>query len=590
VISVITPLKEVIHQGREPFFRKMMDTLSEQTYQEFEHIVVDGGSRDGTLEMLEEYRDRGFITTLISDRDNNLHEALNKGLDISKGQFIHVMNSDNYFADKHFFQKSLQALKTNQVDYTHADRLILKRDGSPSTIKKGDERVAFFRMPFRWQTMLIRREVYEEIGPFDEKYTIASDYKLRGYYFPEIFIVSLDGGITADRHLCIEEVSQVLYEVYGEKYGFTIQDCKNIYLQKISPELISKININIPEKMIVDSLNYCSSYRDAPQENFSRGLLCVSIPELDEPIRGKVRDNWVVKKGGSTFRVMVTTDRQWAFVRPVCTIPGKGQMSNQISAYWFERMRDIVKNHMIAVPHPNVLIAQQAYKTLPVEIVARRYLAKGNTPTSLSYNYFDRGRRDIYGIHFPGGLKTNQELSMGTIVTPTTKALDGHDNELTEAETSKIIGDLFGKEMWQHVKNISLLLFERAREEYLRMGLILADTKFEFGVDEEGSLILIDELLTPECSRIWKLDSYEQRMRDGLDPEPDKNFLVQWLNGKGFVGEGRVPIIEQNVVDELTGMHRLVYTKIFDQEIGSTNTSEDEIRKSILGFLNSGAD
>lgn len=266
MISVITPCKNIISEGREDFFRKMMKTLYEQTYQKFEHIVVDSDSKDGTAELLKEYVKLGQIDTLISEKDNNLHEAMNKGLKIAKGEFIYIMNTDNYFATNFFFEKSLNAIKKYNVDFTHADRVIISRDGKPPSIKRGDERVAFFRMPFRYQTMLLKKQIYDEYGPLDEKYKIASDYKFmmkmilggkKRHYFPEIFLYSLDGGITKDRQLCINEVKQVIYECYGQKYGLTIEECKAIYLRKITPKLFSKILSNINDQQIIASLSYC---------------------------------------------------------------------------------------------------------------------------------------------------------------------------------------------------------------------------------------------------------------------------------------------------------------------------------------------
>lgn len=265
-ISIITPCKNIVSQGREEFFRRMMDSLSSQTFKDLEHIVVDGESQDGTDAILDEYVKLGLIDNLIIRGDKNLHEALNRALKYVNGRFIHVMNSDNYFSNPNFFERSLKAIQQMGVDFTHADRTIIKRNGSKPSIKRGDERTAFFRMPFRWQTMLMKREIYDEFSPFDEKFEIASDYKFmmqmllagkRGYYFPEVFIHSLDGGITADRQKCIDEVSQVIFEVYGERYGLTPNECRSIYLRKITPELYIKILSNVTDKRIVDSLTYC---------------------------------------------------------------------------------------------------------------------------------------------------------------------------------------------------------------------------------------------------------------------------------------------------------------------------------------------
>ena len=267
MISVITPSKNIISQGREPFFRKAMAALYNQTYQDFEHILVDSNSLDGTADLLQEYLKKDEIDILISEKDKNLHEAINKGLKLAKGEYVYIMNTDDYLTTDNFFSKSLGAFKKyKDISYTHADRIIKKRDGSSPTVKKGDERVAFFRMPFRWQTMLIKREIYEEFGPFDERFFIASDYQFmlkmilarkKGHYFPETFICSLDGGITKDREKCIEEVSLVLFEVYGKKYGLSLNDCKNIYKKTISQSLFAKINSNIKDDRIINSLKYC---------------------------------------------------------------------------------------------------------------------------------------------------------------------------------------------------------------------------------------------------------------------------------------------------------------------------------------------
>ena len=274
MISIITPCKNLISEGRETFFRKMMESLKNQTYQDFEHILIDSNSQDGTADVLHEYVENGLINTYIQERDNNLHEAINKGLKLAKGEYIYVLNTDNYFAGHDFFERSLQAIEKYNASYTHADRIIEKRDGGKPSIKKGDLRVAFFRMPFRWQTMLIKKEIYDEFGPFDESYEIASDYKFmlkmiladkKGYYFPESFIYSLDGGITMDRQKCIDEVSKVLFECYGQKYNLTMQDCENIYKKTISPELYSKILSNVTDEKILNSLKYCYEHERASE-------------------------------------------------------------------------------------------------------------------------------------------------------------------------------------------------------------------------------------------------------------------------------------------------------------------------------------
>lgn len=322
-------------------------------------------------------------------------------------------------------------------------------------------------------------------------------------------------------------------------------------------------------------------------KNFSKGLSQIDIPELGESVRGKVRDNWIVEKRGSKIRVMVTTDRQSAFVLNICTILGKGQISNLISAFWFEMTKDIIANHQIAVPHPNVLIAKQAAKVIPVEVVVRRYMATGITPTSIYFNYVEKGRREIYGIKFPDGLKPNQEFPMGNILTPTTKAVDGHDKELTNEEARHIVNKEFGDGMWEKIDKAAHLLFERARVHCLSKGILLVDTKFEFGIDDNGGIMLIDEVLTPDGSRFWLKDTYEESLRNKTVPEFNKNTLVNYLKEKGFSGLGEIPEIPQDVINKMLYAYSGPYRMITGVDLPTSETDPDTIRRSILDYLDS---
>lgn len=266
MISVITPCFNIVKDGREEYFHKMMKSVHEQTYKDIEHIFIDGGSKDGTLEILKQYQDKGWINTLVSEKDSGIYEAMNKGIRLAKGDYIHIMNTDDYFIDLNFFNDSLLKIENNNVDFSHADKIIKSRNGKPDTIKKGDERVAFFRMPFRHQTMIIKKEVFDQIGLFDEKYKIASDYKfvlkmlfadLKGIYIPKVYVCSLDGGVSSDRFKCIEEVSSVLRESYGKDYRLSLENCKMIYLRKISLPLLLKIVFRVKDTRIKKSLFYC---------------------------------------------------------------------------------------------------------------------------------------------------------------------------------------------------------------------------------------------------------------------------------------------------------------------------------------------
>lgn len=314
----------------------------------------------------------------------------------------------------------------------------------------------------------------------------------------------------------------------------------------------------------------------SPGENFSAGLLTVEdLPGFGPPTsRGKVRDIWVVEhpKHGSV-RVMITTDRTSAYDRLICTVPGKGQVLNGLSAYWFEQTADIIPNHLWAVPHPNVTIAREAQAMLPVEVVLRRYMAKSATSTSIYHNYAETGRRKIYGIEFPEGLRANQEFPMGTILTPTTKAETGHDLELTDAQAAEIVDAKLGKGTWKKTKTAALAVFERAYAYHKEHGLILVDTKYEFGIGAGGRIMLIDEIHTPDSSRFWLAASYEEKMERGENPESfDKEILRRWLADQGFKGEGRVPEVDPVVIQKMSEAYREPYRMVTDRELPDRDT------------------
>jgi len=315
---------------------------------------------------------------------------------------------------------------------------------------------------------------------------------------------------------------------------------------------------------------------EVPTANFNQGLL--EIKELPNSgprtTRGKVRDIWVVdnQKYGQV-RVMITTDRTSAYDRLICTVPGKGQVLNKLSEFWFNQTADIVPNHLLAVPHPNVMIARQAQAILPVEVVLRRYMARSSTSTSVYHNYVEGGRRKIYGIDFPDGLKANQEFPMGTILTPTTKAESGHDLELTDEQAQEIVDGKLGKGTWRKTKKAALAVFERAYTYHKERGLILVDTKYEFGIDADGQIMLIDEIHTPDSSRFWLAASYEERIRKGENPESfDKEILRRWLADQGFRGEGRVPQVDPVVIQKMSEAYQKPYLMIIGQGLPARET------------------
>ncbi|MET0144152.1 MAG: phosphoribosylaminoimidazolesuccinocarboxamide synthase [Ilumatobacteraceae bacterium] len=260
--------------------------------------------------------------------------------------------------------------------------------------------------------------------------------------------------------------------------------------------------------------------------------------ELDLPDRreGKVRVSYALRDG---YRLFVTTDRLSAFDRIVAGVPYKGQVLNQLAAWWFDATADVVANHVVAVPDPNVLVARSA-ETLPVEVVVRGYIT-GVTSTSL-WKPYNAGARTIYGYHFPDGIRKNTALP-APLVTPTTKPPAGssvHDEPLTWAEV--VERGLVDASRWERVTTIALELFRRGQDVAAAAGLLLADTKYEFGLTPDGEILLIDEVHTPDSSRFWVAASYEDRLAAGEEPESlDKEVVRRALADAGFHGDGELP-------------------------------------------------
>jgi phosphoribosylaminoimidazole-succinocarboxamide synthase len=257
---------------------------------------------------------------------------------------------------------------------------------------------------------------------------------------------------------------------------------------------------------------------------------------LDDRRDGKVRVSYAYGEGQ---RLFITTDRLSAFDRVIAGVPYKGQVLNQLSGWWFERTADVVANHVIELPDPNVLVARAA-RPLPVEVVVRGYIT-GVTSTSLWHQYAD-GARTIYGYHFPDGLRKNTGLP-SAIVTPTTKAEHGgHDEPLSPSDVTR--KGLVEVALWRSVEAAALELFWRGQAIARRAGLILADTKYEFGTTPSGELLLIDEVHTPDSSRYWVADTYEHRLRAGEEPESlDKEVVRRALIDAGYDGHGAPPTL-----------------------------------------------
>lgn len=265
-----------------------------------------------------------------------------------------------------------------------------------------------------------------------------------------------------------------------------------------------------------------SRLRELIASQIDKVLVDARYPDLPNYSRGKVRDNYDLPDGR---RIIVTTDRQSAFDQVLAAVPFKGQVLTQIARFWFDATRDLSPNHVIEYPDPNVMVAKRL-RMLPVEIVVRDYLT-GSTSTSI-WPMYQAGRRNMYGVDFPDGMRKNQKLP-ATIITPTTKAAHGeHDEPITPGEVVEL--GLLTQEHWDALAQTALALFARGRDVAAGNGLILVDTKYEFGLDEADRITLADEIHTPDSSRYWKAGSYEERFAGGADPETlDKDFLRLWI-------------------------------------------------------------
>lgn len=275
---------------------------------------------------------------------------------------------------------------------------------------------------------------------------------------------------------------------------------------------------------------------------------------LGSRYEGKVRDNYTF----DNKRLLVVTDRLSAFDRIIALIPFKGQVLNQMAKFWFENTSDICGNHAIEFPDPNAVLAHEC-KALPVEMVVRAYIT-GSTSTSAWYNY-NKGARNFCGNILPDGLKKNQKLPE-TIITPSTKAVQGDHDESVSREEILERTDIT-PELYDKLAEISLKLFKRGQEITARQGMILVDTKYEFGINPNGEVVLIDEIHTPDSSRFWIASTYEEKMRNGEEPENiNKEYLRLWLSERGYMGEGPIPEIPTEVIVETARRYIEAYESI----------------------------
>ncbi|MFD2205574.1 phosphoribosylaminoimidazolesuccinocarboxamide synthase [Kiloniella antarctica] len=317
------------------------------------------------------------------------------------------------------------------------------------------------------------------------------------------------------------------------------------------------------------------------QQALANRLTDAAYPELPEHYQGKVRDAYDLPDGR---RIMVATDRQSAFDRILAAVPHKGQVLNQTARFWFEKTADICPNHVLSFPDPNVVIGRKL-TMLPIEMVVRDYMT-GSTETSI-WPMYKRGERTLYGHDFPEGLSKNHKLRE-TILTPTTKAAQGdHDAPITAAEI--VEQGILTKDVWDELARLSLALFARGREIAAQHGLILVDTKYEFGVDDQGRITLADEIHTPDSSRYWIAETYQDRMAQGLEPESlDKEFLRLWVSERCDPYKDDIP----DIPDETLEIFSEKYINLFERVTGETFKREsfdqplrDRIRENLAKIL-----
>ena len=306
-----------------------------------------------------------------------------------------------------------------------------------------------------------------------------------------------------------------------------------------------------------------------------------TLPELPNHYRGKVRDNYDLPDGR---RILITSDRISAFDRALAAIPFKGQVLTQTARYWFERTADLCPNHVLAYPDPNVVVGRRL-EILPVEVVVRGYLA-GTTSTSVLTRY-RAGEREMYGHRFQDGMRPNERLGK-PIITPTTKAFDGgHDEPLTEAEILE--RNLLTPEQWRTVSEAALALFARGQELAAERGLILADTKYEFGTDPEGRIVLADEIHTPDSSRYWFAQSYSERFEAGTAPESfDKDFVRNWVVARCDPYKDPIPEIPAEIVLETAAVYIRAYETITGARFTLPKSDDvplDRVRRNIAAYL-----
>lgn len=312
-----------------------------------------------------------------------------------------------------------------------------------------------------------------------------------------------------------------------------------------------------------------------------------AITEIDFPAEfglkkiasGKVRDIFEIDE---SRLLIVTTDRLSAFDRVLTSIPGRGAVLNTLAAWWFNQTKDIIPNHLIDVPDPNVSVVRK-YPIVPIEMVVRGFFT-GSTDTSIRVRYRERGERTFGGITLPEDMVDNQSLPF-PIVDPTTKATSGHDQKLTEEEI--LLNQPVRPIEWQALKATALSLFARGQVISARAGLLLVDTKYELGKNPEtGSIVLTDEVHTPDSSRYWGIETYAERMQSGESPDIyDKEFARLWYVAQGFRGEGIIPEMPDSMKRDVLNRYLIPMQRLTGAEIRLDQNPVERIINNVGNWL-----
>ncbi len=318
-----------------------------------------------------------------------------------------------------------------------------------------------------------------------------------------------------------------------------------------------------------------------------RVLSHARIPELPNPYFGKVRDCYDLAADASHpngRRILIASDRISAFDRILAAIPYKGQILTQIARFWFDRTADILPNHVLSYPDPNVVIGQRL-TILPVEVVVRGYLA-GSTSTSVLTQY-KQGQRAMYGHVLPDGMRDNQILA-GPIITPTSKAFDGdHDAPITASDI--LSQGLLTAVQWDEVSTAALALFARGQQMAAERGLILVDTKYEFGTDQNGKVLIADEIHTPDSSRYWIASGYEAAFERGTRPPSfDKDVIRSWVAARCDPYHDPLPEIPAEMIAATSAVYLQAYEAITGQTFApdlSGDTVLDRVRTALQPYF-----